>query len=219
MEFTKENVEIVINDYFREADFDACSDLIAEIYNLEDTTEKVVVSVEEEEGMKTSMFIDEVKRFRGLELKVEVRDDYIIVKNSLDEFVLVVDVDVDEVCSIDTRLRGFWDLSNADKIGLYTLCNRYIIGYVEDRNSGEKWALEHRWLNYGKRVFLNYNKLLKAVTLDTVLDNPNILTLLTGEDWEKYTGRTIDELMKEFKPVPESDFKKLIDSEIWKGLK
>lgn len=167
--------------------------------------------------MKTSHFIDEVKRFRGLELRVAVNDEIISIKNSFDVYVLVIDVD--EICGIDTRLRGFRNLSDVEKIELYALCNRYVMGYVEDRKSSEKWALEHRWLNYGKRTFLNYNKLLKAVTLDTVLDNPNVLTLFTGEDWEKYTGRTIDDLMKEFKPVPVSDFKKLIDSEIWKGLK
>lgn len=43
MKFTKENVEAVINDYFRQAGFESCGDLIAEIHNLDDTPEKVVV--------------------------------------------------------------------------------------------------------------------------------------------------------------------------------
>lgn len=43
MRFTKENVEKVIDDYFWEADFEPCGDLIAEIHNLDDTPEKVVV--------------------------------------------------------------------------------------------------------------------------------------------------------------------------------
>ena len=43
MKFTKENVEKVINDYFRQAGFESCGDLIAEIRNLDDTPEKVVV--------------------------------------------------------------------------------------------------------------------------------------------------------------------------------
>ena len=43
MRFTKENVVKVVDDYFRQADFESCTDLIVEIYNLDDTTEKVVV--------------------------------------------------------------------------------------------------------------------------------------------------------------------------------
>ena len=43
MKFTKENVEAVIDEYFRQADFEPCSDLIAEIHNLDNTPKKVVV--------------------------------------------------------------------------------------------------------------------------------------------------------------------------------
>lgn len=43
MKFTKENVEKAIDDYFQEADFEPCGDLIAEIHNLDGTPEKVVV--------------------------------------------------------------------------------------------------------------------------------------------------------------------------------
>ena len=43
MKFTKENVVKVINEYILQADFDPCNDLIAEIHNLNDTPEKVVV--------------------------------------------------------------------------------------------------------------------------------------------------------------------------------
>ena len=43
MRFTKENVEKVIDEYFLQADFESCGDLIAEIHNLDDTPEKVVV--------------------------------------------------------------------------------------------------------------------------------------------------------------------------------
>ena len=43
MKFTKENVEKVINEYFWQADFESCGDLIAGIYNLDDTPEKVEV--------------------------------------------------------------------------------------------------------------------------------------------------------------------------------
>lgn len=43
MKFTKENVEKVIDEYFWQANFESCGDLIAEIHNLDDTPEKVVV--------------------------------------------------------------------------------------------------------------------------------------------------------------------------------
>lgn len=43
MKFTKENVVKVVDDYFCQADFEPCTDLIAEINNLDDTTEKVEV--------------------------------------------------------------------------------------------------------------------------------------------------------------------------------
>ena len=43
MRFTKENVEKVIDEYFRQADFEPCGDLIAEIHNLDDTRKKVPV--------------------------------------------------------------------------------------------------------------------------------------------------------------------------------
>lgn len=43
MKFTKENVEKVIDDYFFQADFEPCGDLIAEIHNLDDKPKKVVV--------------------------------------------------------------------------------------------------------------------------------------------------------------------------------
>ena len=43
MRFTKENVEKVIDDYFCQADFEPCGDLIAEINNLDDTRKKAVV--------------------------------------------------------------------------------------------------------------------------------------------------------------------------------
>ena len=43
MRFTKENVKKVIDEYFRQADFEPCGDLIAEIHNLDDTRKKAVV--------------------------------------------------------------------------------------------------------------------------------------------------------------------------------
>lgn len=43
MKFTKENVEKVIDDYFWQAGLESCSDLIAGVYNLDDTPEKVGV--------------------------------------------------------------------------------------------------------------------------------------------------------------------------------
>ena len=43
MKFTKENVQKVIDEYFQEAGFESCGDLIAEIHNLDDKPEKVVV--------------------------------------------------------------------------------------------------------------------------------------------------------------------------------
>lgn len=43
MKFTKENVEKVIDEYFCQADFEPCGDLIAEICNLDDTPKKMVV--------------------------------------------------------------------------------------------------------------------------------------------------------------------------------
>ena len=43
MRFNKQNVEKVIDEYFLQADFEPCGDLIAEIHNLDDKPEKVVV--------------------------------------------------------------------------------------------------------------------------------------------------------------------------------
>ena len=43
MKFTKDNVAKVIDDYFLQADFESCTDLIDEIHNLDDTTEKAAV--------------------------------------------------------------------------------------------------------------------------------------------------------------------------------
>ncbi len=43
MKFNKQNVEKVIDEYFGRADFESYGDLIAEIHNLDDTPEKVVV--------------------------------------------------------------------------------------------------------------------------------------------------------------------------------
>lgn len=165
------------------------------------------------ESMKTWNFIKSIEELSGLGLKVDVDDETIFVKNRFDRYVLVIERD--ELCAIETRFNGFRTLSDGDKIGLYSLCNRYVMSDVGDRESKLKYALEHKWMNFGRRAFLNYNKFSNVVTLDTVLENSAILTLLTVEDWEKYTGRTIDELMQEFKPVNENDFKKLIDSAIW----
>ena len=163
--------------------------------------------------MKTWNFVKSVEELSGLELKVKkVNEDVIFIKNKNNS--PVISIDVKEICSINTRFDGFRTLSNDDKIGLYSLCNRYVIGDVGERESKLKYALEHRWMTCGRRAFLNYNKVLNAVTLDTILVHPVVLTLCTAEDWEKYTGRTIDELMQEFKPVNENDFKELIGSKI-----
>ena len=68
MRFTKENVVKVVDDYFRQADFESCTDLIAEIYNLDDTTEKVVVPkyiadfYEKRKYCILSVIFDEFKR-------------------------------------------------------------------------------------------------------------------------------------------------------------
>lgn len=43
MRFTKENVEKVVDEYFWQAGFESCGDLIAGVYNLDDTPEKVAV--------------------------------------------------------------------------------------------------------------------------------------------------------------------------------
>ena len=164
------------------------------------------------ESMKTGRFLDEVKRLRGLELKVETYDEVIVVKNRFNDPVLLIDVD--ELCNIDTRYNAFRNLNDVDKIELYMLCNRYVMNSVEGRKSTEKWALEHKWMTCGKRAFLNYNKVLNAVTLDTILAHPVVLTLCTMEDWEKYTGRSEDELLKEFYVISENSFKKLIGGKI-----
>lgn len=162
--------------------------------------------------MKTWNFIKSIEELSGLELKVRVDDDVIIVKNRFNQFVLTIEKD--ELCSISTGFIGFSTLSDDDKIGLYSLCNRYVMSDVGDRESKLKYALEHKWITCGKRAFLNYNKFLNAVTLDTILAHPIALTLLTIEEWEKYTGRSMDDLLKEFKVVSENDFKKLIGSKI-----
>lgn len=164
--------------------------------------------------MKTSHFIDEVERFRGMGLEVEVRGEIIIVKDRFGEYVLVVDVD--EVCSIDCRHRGFWNLSNSDKIGLYGLCNRYVMNDVADRNSSLKYALEHKWLNYMGKTFMNYQESVGIVTVDVIIRRSGFKYLLTIGEWEKYTGRTMVELLKEFNPVSEDVFCKLYDEGGWK---
>ena len=43
MKFTKENVEKVFDDYFWKADFESCGSFLVDLYNLDDTPEKVVV--------------------------------------------------------------------------------------------------------------------------------------------------------------------------------
>ena len=43
MKFTKENVEKVFDDYFWKADFESCDSFLVDLYNLDDTPEKVVV--------------------------------------------------------------------------------------------------------------------------------------------------------------------------------
>lgn len=86
--------------------------------------------------MKTSEFIYEVKRLRGLELEVETYDEMLIVKNRFNENVLFIDVD--DLCNVDTRFNGFRTLSDGDKIELYKLCNRYVTSSVEEREEREE---------------------------------------------------------------------------------
>ena len=43
MKFTKENVEKVFDDYFWKTDFESCGSFLVDLYNLDDTPEKVVV--------------------------------------------------------------------------------------------------------------------------------------------------------------------------------
>ena len=43
MKFTKENVEKVFDDYFWKAGFESCGSFLVDLYNLDDTPEKVVV--------------------------------------------------------------------------------------------------------------------------------------------------------------------------------
>ena len=164
--------------------------------------------------MKTSHFIESVEKLKGLELRVIADDEIIIVKNRFNENVLVIEVD--EMCCIDTRLRGFRNLSNDDKIGLYALCNRYVMSDVADRKSSLKYALEHKWLNYMGRTFMNYQESVGIVTVDVIIRGSGFKYLLTIEEWVKYTGRTMVELLKEFNPVSEDVFCKLYDEEGWK---
>lgn len=76
MKFTKENVEKVIDEYFQEADFEPCGDLIAGVYNLDDTPEKVVVPkfvaewIESEKGYNIWRMIEDLRNGNSLEKSV-----------------------------------------------------------------------------------------------------------------------------------------------------
>ena len=150
--------------------------------------------------MKTSEFIYEVKRLRGLELKVETYDEMIVVKNRFNEPVLVIDVD--ELCNVDTRFNGFRTLSDVDKIDLYTLCNRYVTSSVEEREEPKKYKLRHKlvkdsYLNY----YLGYIKDENELRFSNSHETDSFKTAFTIQEWEMLTGQNWEVLLLQFKAI------------------
>ena len=146
--------------------------------------------------MKTSEFIYEVKRLRGLELKVETYDEMIIVRNRFNEHVLVIDVD--ELCNVDTRFNGFRTLSDGDKIELYKLCNRYVTSIVEEREEPKKYKLRHKLV---KDAYLNYVKDEKEFKFSTNEEIGRFKTSFTIQEWESLTEQTWEDLLLQFKAI------------------
>ena len=150
--------------------------------------------------MKTSGFIYEVKRLRGLELKVETYDEMIIVRNRFNELVLVIDVD--ELCNVDTRFNGFRTLSDGDKIELYKLCNRYVTSIVEKREEPKKYKLRHKlvkdsYLNY----YLGYIKDENELRFSNSHETDSFKTAFTIQEWEMLTGQNWEVLLLQFKAI------------------
>ena len=146
--------------------------------------------------MKTSVFIYEVKRLRGLELKVETYDEMIVVRNRFNEYVLAIDVD--ELCNVDTRFNGFRTLSDVDKIDLYTLCNRYVTSSVEEREEPKKYKLRHKLVEF---AYLNYSEDRQELDFSTEYETSNFKTKFTIQEWESLTEQTWEDLLLQFKAI------------------
>ena len=150
--------------------------------------------------MKTDQFIYAVKRLRGLELKVETYDEVIVVRNRIDDLVLLIDGD--ELCNIDTRCSGFRNLNDVDKIELYMLCNRYVTSSVEEREEPKKYKLKHK-LAKGYS-YLNYDEGAKELRFSTEKQIGVFKTVFTIQEWESLTEQTWEDLLIQFKAVEEN---------------
>ena len=153
--------------------------------------------------MKTDQFIYAVKRLRGLKLKVETCGEGIIVRNRFDDLVLLIDGD--ELCNIDTRCSGFRNLNDVDKVELYKLCNKYIMTNVEELEEPKQYKLKHKLVEEG---YLNYyldhigdeNKLKFSNSHET----DSFKTAFTIQEWESITGMTWIDLLLQFKAIEEN---------------
>ena len=150
--------------------------------------------------MKTHQFIYAVKRLRGLKLKVETCGEGIIVRNRFDDLVLLIDGD--ELCNIDTRCNGFRNLNDVDKIELYKLCNRYVTSSVEEREEQKKYKLKHK-LAKGYS-YLNYDEVAKELSFSTEEQIGAFKTVFTIQEWESLTEQTWEDLLIQFKAIEEN---------------
>ena len=144
--------------------------------------------------MKTSEFIYEVKRLRGLELKVETYGEMIKVRNRFNEHVLVIDVD--GLCNVDTRFNGFRKLNNDDKIALYMLCNSYVMNSV---GVEKKYKLKHKLIKVNG--YLNYVESDKELIFSTEIELGDFRTVFTIQEWETLTGQNWEVLLLQFKAI------------------
>ena len=147
--------------------------------------------------MKTDQFIYAVKRLRGLELKVETYDEVIVVRNRIDDLVLLIDGD--ELCNIDTRCSGFRNLNDVDKIELYKLCNRYVTSSVEEREEPKKYKLKHKLAKVYS--YLNYDEGFKELIFSTEKQIGVFKTVFTIQEWESLTEQTWEDLLIQFKAI------------------
>ena len=147
--------------------------------------------------MKTVQFIYEVKRLRWLDLKVETYDEVIVVKNRLNDPVLLIDGD--ELCNIDTRFTGFRTLSDGDKIELYKLCNRYVTSSVEEREELKKYKLKHKLIKLNN--YLNYVESNKELIFSTEMELGDLRTVFTIQEWETLTKQPWEDLLIQFKAI------------------
>ena len=174
MKFTKENVVKVVDDYFRQADFEPCSDLIAEIYNLDDTTEKVVVPkyiadfYEKRKYCILSVIFDEFKKSE----EQKVVDWY-----------------------IDGRSGGRHvnRLANSQE----TIAKMHLYGYnIEPEPM--KYKLRHKLVEF---AYLNYSEDRQELDFSTEYETSNFKTAFTIQEWEALTEQIWEDLLVQFKAI------------------